>query len=390
LVDKSLVQVGSGDGDGPRYSMLETVRQYARARLEASGLGHRALARHVGYFLEFAKSAQARLSSDAMRLWLKRLDLELPNLLAAQARCSQLPDGAEIGLELAANLRGYWLARGLFALGQGMYEDALARTSEQPRSALRGKTLYALGQHHYVSGQMDKAIPPLEEAYSIAREQGDDETVVYCLDKLGQAYVWQGDMARAEQASDEQLLLAERTGDPRLVGFALTARGHACRARDDFAQAAEAFEKALTLFESGHDVNNIHNALIHVARASISWGKLDRARVALAATIRLVGEMGISYRGHFALDASARLAAAEQDFPRAARFQGASDAAMEKVGAKLSWFDDSVLTSLRAGPRLALGEEAYRAAHAGGRELPIENALAEASACLGPGAHTFV
>ena len=386
LVDKSLVQVSAGEGDGPRYGMLETLRQYGRGRLEAAGGSAAGNARHAHYFLDFAKSAQARLSSEAQRLWLQRLDVELPNLLAAHARCTQIDGGDALGLELASNLRGYWLARGQFALGQQVFEEALARPAADPRSALRGKALYALGQHHYVSGQMDKAIGPLEEAYSIAREQGDDETAVYCLDKLGQAFAWQGDAMRAETAAVEQLLLAEGTGNPRLIGFALTAKGHASRARADFGAAVRAFEKALALFESGQDLNNIHNALIHVARASISDGDLARAREALAATIRLVAEMGVSYRGHFALDASARLAAAEQDFVRAARFQGASDAAMEKVGAKLSWFDDSALASLRSEPRRALGEDGYAQAHAAGRALPIEQALREASDSLGQAA----
>lgn len=382
LVDKSLVQVGADGGDGPRYSMLETVRQFARERLQASGDRQLAELRHRDLFLALARTAQARLSSDGMRLWFQRLDQELPNLLAAQARCSRLPDGAERGLELAASLRGYWLARGLFALGQDMFEQALQRTGAQARTALRGKTLYALGQHHYVSGRMDKAIAPLEEAYAIACEQGDDETAVFCLDKLGQAYAWQGEMARVQQAAERQLQLAERSGDPRLLGFALTASGHACRARGDFSAAAQAFERALALFESGQDANNRHNALIHVARANVSLGDLGRAGEALAVTLRLVGEMGVSYRGHFALDAGARLAAARGDFQRAARFQGAADAAMEKVGARPSWFDDDALAALRAAPRIALGDAGYLQAHADGHALTVEAALGELSGCL--------
>lgn len=385
LVDKSLVQATSADGDGPRFSMLETVRDYARDLFDPAAADAGVDARHTAFFLDLAKSAQASLSGDSMRRWWQRLDAELPNLLAAQSRCDRLPDGENIGLELAINLRGYWLARGLFALGQRVFEEALQRAGGDPRSVLRGKTLYALGQHFYVSGQMGKVIGPLDEAYSIAREHGDHETAVYCLDKLTLTHAWLGDTVRAQEASAEQLVIANLTGNPRLIGFALTALGHACRARDDFDAALDAFEKALSLFESGQDFNNIHNALLHVARASIASGKFDRARETLARAIRLVGEMGTSYRGHFALDACARLAAAQGDFLRAARLQGASDAAMEKVGGKRSWFDDSKLALLRDTAMIALGDDAYSANYAAGRDMDVELALDEAMALLGAG-----
>jgi hypothetical protein len=89
----------------------------------------------------------------------------------------------------------------------------------------RGKTLYALGQHRYVRGQLRESLDPTEQALAIAREHGDDELVVYCLDRICLACGWLGDTARAVACCEEEMAVAKRTGDKRLIGFAFTARG---------------------------------------------------------------------------------------------------------------------------------------------------------------------
>ena len=382
LVDKSLVRVDRATAAEPRYGMLETVRQFARDLLEASDERDDARERHLDFFLALARSAQAEFFGPAMRDWLARLDVELPNILAAIAWCRHAPDGVLRGLEFATNLRSYWLARGLFALGEQVYDDALARTGGDPRSMQRGRALYALGQHHYVRGRLLEALPPTQEALSIARAHGDDELVVYCLDRICLASSWLGNTAQARGYADEELVVATRTGNPRLLGFALTAQGGVCRAEGDFEAAARAFESALALFVRGQDLNNRYNALVDVARVSIARGALARARDTLGTAIALIDEMGTMYRGHFALEAAARLAAACADWPRAARLQGASDSAVDAAGGTRTWFDDRALAALHAQPAAMLAPDVHAAAYAAGRALPLEAALPEAAAWL--------
>jgi hypothetical protein len=100
----------------------------------------------------------------------------------------------------------------------------------------------------------------------------------------------------------------------------------------------------------------------------------------------LIAEMGTLYRGHFALEAASRLAAALEDWEAAARLQGASDAAVDAVGGTRTWFDDAVLRSLFERPRAILGERGYVAAYEQGRRSPLADALGEAGAWLAPDA----
>jgi hypothetical protein len=171
----------------------------------------------------------------------------------------------------------------------------------------------------------------------------------------------------------------------RLVGFAQTAKGAVCRAEGDFKAAAHAYEEALLLFGGGQDLHNRHNVLVDIARVSVALGTLGRARGTLVAAIQLIGEMGAAYRGHYALDAASRLAAAAQDWPIAARFQGASDAAVDKMGGTRTWFDDAILAQLHEQPRAMLGAAAYDAIYDSGRGLMLEQALDEALAWLKKG-----
>ncbi len=164
LVDKSFVQVDRDGAQEPRYGMLETVRSYAFEQLVARGAERETRERHLACFLDFSRTAQGQLVGATMREWLQRIDAELPNLLAAHAWCDHARDGTDRGLELAANLRMYWLARGYFAVGHRVHEEALARPGSDPRGMLRGKALHAFGQHHYVRGRLADSIAPTREA----------------------------------------------------------------------------------------------------------------------------------------------------------------------------------------------------------------------------------
>jgi predicted ATPase/class 3 adenylate cyclase len=82
LVDKSLI-VPQERGGQARYSMLETIRQFARDKLLESGEGAWLRLRHLEFFLIFAEQAEARLQSAEPLIWLHQLGAEYENLQAA-------------------------------------------------------------------------------------------------------------------------------------------------------------------------------------------------------------------------------------------------------------------------------------------------------------------
>src|SRR5208282_2230475 len=75
LADKSLV-VPEQEDVQTRYRLLETVRQYARDRLEDSGGSAVARVRHRDYYLALAEEADPKLRGLEQAEWLRRLEEE--------------------------------------------------------------------------------------------------------------------------------------------------------------------------------------------------------------------------------------------------------------------------------------------------------------------------
>jgi predicted ATPase len=375
LVDKSLVLVDRGARDEPRYTMLETVRQYAQERLTSDD-SNLLRERHLAHFLGIAKSTSANLYTKNLKQSLEKLDVELPNLLAAHAWCAAAQNGANQGLELVTLLRLYWVNRGLFALGQQLYDEALGRRGIESRAILRAKTLFSIGQHNFFRGRLSAVLPPTEEALLIAREHGDEELALNCLGKLVLTLVILGDAARAFECASEQLAIAKKIGELRFIGFALTSMGEARRAQGDFDGAAEAYEQALPLLGDDDQVNKAF-ALRDIARVSIARGALGRARETLAQSIQIGREVGARYSEQRDLEAASLLVAACDDWECAARLQGAADTAADAMGGVRNAQDDRVRTALREKPRVMLGPDAYTRAYDAGCRLSAEEALAE-------------
>ncbi|RMI33218.1 AfsR/SARP family transcriptional regulator [Nocardia stercoris] len=104
LVAKSLVEF-----DGARYRMVETIRAYAAAELEAAGESRRLAAAHADYFLALVRDAVPRLLDDRQTADL--LTVEYTNCLAALEWAVDAGDG-ERALGLYSGLIWHWLLCG--------------------------------------------------------------------------------------------------------------------------------------------------------------------------------------------------------------------------------------------------------------------------------------
>ena len=97
LVDKSLAQQTNVRHE-PRFTMLETVREYALERLEESGELDRLCRRHAGYFLELAEEERAS-QGPLQGAWLDRLETEHDNLRTALSWSLSPQGDTEMGLQ---------------------------------------------------------------------------------------------------------------------------------------------------------------------------------------------------------------------------------------------------------------------------------------------------
>ena len=109
LIGKSLVFAVKSDGD-IRFSILETLREYALEKLASSGREQATRMRHARYFGELAETVASRIDSSERGGRLDRLELEHDNLRAALGW--RLTHDPEAALAMSVALEPFWLARG--------------------------------------------------------------------------------------------------------------------------------------------------------------------------------------------------------------------------------------------------------------------------------------
>ena len=132
LTDKSLVVCESNDR-ARRYSMLETMREYATEKL-AETSDHNAIRdRHLDFYLALADQAHKKLIRGTFAEGIEEIDREQENLLAAQAWCNFGEKRASRGLRLVFDLQGYWDQRAQYGTGLRLATVALNHAGARGR-----------------------------------------------------------------------------------------------------------------------------------------------------------------------------------------------------------------------------------------------------------------
>ena len=152
LVDKSLVVVEQPTPHVARYRLLETIRQFSREKLRASGelaVSHRM---HARYFLDLAEAAEPGLTSSERVVWLSRLQVEHDNLRTALDWSRQEGGEIEVGLRLVGALWWFWNLRDHLSEGFARAEAMLAHAEASDRTAARAKALTSAGALAWLQG----------------------------------------------------------------------------------------------------------------------------------------------------------------------------------------------------------------------------------------------
>jgi predicted ATPase len=382
LVDQSLVATLRNEVGTTRYSMLETVRQYAQDRLDQAGEGEATRHRHLEFFVALAEEAESQLAGPKQRAWFARLDQERENLLAAHAWCDHADGCAELGLRLVFSLETYLEHRGLMALGHRVMAEALTRRGAHGRNIARCRALWAASQLSYFMGRYGEAKVRAEMSLSIAREIHDEGRVADALRILGYAYLTLGDRVMARGHLQEALALSRKLGNKRQISRMLNGLAELYRAEGDLAQAEPLYEESLVLSRERGDRAGIAIRLSNLSMTAIGLGSGGRAREMLREGFAIAEEIGSKRAGVAQLGSSVGLASLLGEWERAARLYGAYEALSAQMGEHLEPADAAFLAPLVARTREALGASPFAEAEFAGRSLSYDDAIAEAGAWL--------
>jgi predicted ATPase len=375
LVDKSLISVDRAAAGDSRYTMLDTVRQYALDRLEESGEGDLARTQHLTFFLALAKSAADELYGPNQAPWASRLDAEHENMLAAHAWCNRGPGQAQAGLELVAALAPFWRMRGQLELGERTTAEALARDAANRSTFARCRALEARGRFSFLMGRYAETLLCGQERLAIARALDDRSQISEALQALVGTCNALGDLVQARGYLEDGLATAQELGGRWLRGMRI-AMAELLR-REGIPEAAEPiYAENLALAREQRDRYTFASALINLAIVSVQRGVPECARVQLLEALT-IPEIEMKPFALMTLDIGASLAALMHEWSRAALFHGAATLLMRQIHHQHEPVDNAVILPLIAQAREALGETAFAAAQAEGQALSRDHALTE-------------
>jgi predicted ATPase len=289
LVRKSLL-IADRSGGRTRFSMLETIRQFAEEQLVARGEASEARAAHARFFAGREAPVLALWDSSRQREAYTWFNIELSNLRTAFRWTADRSD-----LDVAVTIASYAAFLGAFLENYepiAWAEELLgpARVADHPRLA----TLYVMASQCYLAGRIDKAVGYSDASQAatgstrddvpfgaegwlvgpflsigqperavelcraqLARRRDADPFTTACL-VVALTFAGSGDAART--TANGLIDAAEATCNPFVLSFALLACGLAFRETDP-AAALEAMRRGLVIAQdSGNRYDESHLA----------------------------------------------------------------------------------------------------------------------------------
>jgi predicted ATPase/DNA-binding SARP family transcriptional activator len=302
LVRASMVTAVSSPDGTDRFRLGETVRHYARERLDRldrpePGAAREVRSAHARHYAAVAAEAERHVHGPAAAEWLARVASELPNLRTAVAWSFSSGD-LETGLRLAGSLRWFFARMGLLDeldrwLGEGLRRRDLAPD-------LRTRALTASTFLAFMRGDVGRSHRLGDEGVAAARQRGDARELAVALIARGGAAVYEGDLARAERCFDEGEDLCRRLGDRWGRGWTLTGRAVASRRAGRPGLAHRQARAALEIFRDLGDAPGQVLPLVNLALAAQEEGRLPEALVAARQAARLAAGAGDGQLQHTA------------------------------------------------------------------------------------------
>ncbi|MER3437506.1 MAG: hypothetical protein C4346_07890, partial [Chloroflexota bacterium] len=273
LVDKSLLRAETA-GREPRFSMLETIREFAREQLRASGEEQICAERHAQLMLALAEEAQDGLTGSAQAMWLGRLEQELANLRAALSWTIGQGQGA-IACTILSALHRFWEARGHVTEARSWLDRALALAGTPDE--IRARALVIAATLARRQGDYDRAVGLYEEALVLYQALGDPAGVPSVLNNLGVIADDQGDYGRAAELYESALRHLRDAGDRSRIGALLNNLGRVARRKQDPQRAEALYQEALASHRELGDQRGVGLALNNLGVVAYSQGDLSRA-----------------------------------------------------------------------------------------------------------------
>jgi predicted ATPase len=368
LLDKNLVRRRDTE-IGPRYWMLESLREYALEQMVRDSEAADVETRHAQWFTSLAQQADAEQRTLLRDSWIARLSFEENNFRAAIDWALPGNDAADLA-RLAASLGLTWVWRGEVDEIRRWLDLACEQVGDEDRS-LRARVLMVAGFVRAMQRDAASAEAPLEEALGICRELEDVEGVGFCLNSLGIAASMRGDDEQARAFWEECRQLGSDHGmEDRLAIATMNLSGLAL-GEDRFDEARALAEEASRTFAEAESPLWC-NTLLILGEAARRSGRYADAKRILGQCLEACAQRDGRTVGAIALAHLAAVAVAQGDIHRAALLLGAGYGGLES-GHFTGQREDET-ESLRIELHGRVRDSGLEAVLAEGRSMSLEDA----------------
>ena len=375
LVEKSLMRHAEG-----RFSMLQTIREYAIEHLESSGEADSLRRRHAEYFLAIAEDHEEATLGGDPRDALDALERDHDNLRAAIEwfKAAQDPEPA---LRLAGSLYEFWCLRGYAHEGFRRLEELLA-VDERPTGG-RAKALNG-SAHLAIKAGAERRVERDRAAESIAlnRSLGRAREVAEMQAVVAAELVEEGKVLEGIALLEESIAGFRSTGHENLELATMRSLAWAHDHLGDRGRYREIVEDVLRRARASGMKRMHFTALGALAWAASEDGRFRDALTLLREASEIESE-SLPRSDRSLLFARLALAHAESGRPEsAATLLARAEAIREETGdADPDWvaeFKDRIRTAIGAGLDAAAAAEAT----ARGRAMSADEAITLAFAPL--------
>jgi predicted ATPase/DNA-binding CsgD family transcriptional regulator len=427
LVAKSMVISDRRQGEAARYRLLETVRQFAREKLETAGETASVRARHRDYFLDFAESGAEKFQGEERAVWAAKLSAEYDNFRQAMDWCFSDAGRVDAGPRIVSALfnapwpshrelldwhhraRAWCRTRSdihpQFHVGLLTSGAALVALNDPPAAEAWAVEAVAISRAMGPAGQQslilslftlasgclfdrglpERAVAPLEEAEALweALRPGDltpEATLnggAWFAHRRAELAIRQQRYLDAIPHATECIRLFVESGRPWTAAYGHMSWGEACLSLGKLQEARNQFQAAANLHRTvAMGTEDFAYSVRWLAATELAEGRLAQA---LDYCLESIAEADrVPDRNIIAsnLGLMAIINAKQGHATRASRLAGASAAMWVKQKRK-PWEDsslDSILPGWRDGP----DRDTIQAAYAAGQTMSGDEAVAYA------------
>ena len=359
LTDNNLVVRADDSPDGPRFAMLETIREYGIAQLiERRELwaAHDLLA---GYCLGLARFGDGIPTCIVPEPWVAMVDRERGNIRAAYHLLAAGGD-RERAFEFAAAFGHYLYNRGPLDEAWAWFEPLLDAPASRPTVRLQG--LYWASHISSHLGMTDTADRLATGALEVAEALGDiawRASIVHCLALIRMNG---GKAEQAEALFNDELRMWEQAGVQGLSAFALMLLGPLVFERGDPTRARALEDRADAILAAMGGIGWLAMTRWFRGRFALVEGHYADAAMLFSDSVRFAHDQKATLLEHLGLVGLAAVASNIAAHDTAGCLIGAADRSLERTGQHLGGSTKDLYNRAVSASRAAIGAATFDAA----------------------------